>query len=74
MTNNHVPSTPDCRRGRLEAQLAEATAPRAQLRDPLKVYNPMTTPELAGKAPGLAWEAYLKALTAATHAPAVSSG
>ena len=46
-----------------ESQLAEATVPRAQLRDPLKVYNPMTTPELAEKAPGLAWEAYLKALT-----------
>ncbi|MDH0863400.1 M13 family metallopeptidase [Mitsuaria sp. GD03876] len=52
-----------------EAQLAEATTPRAELRDPLKVYNPMTTPELAGKAPGLAWDAYLKALTRSETRP-----
>lgn len=52
-----------------ESQLAEATTPRAQLRDPLAVYNPMTTPELAGKAPGLAWDAYLKQLTRSDQRP-----
>ncbi|WP_067068536.1 M13 family metallopeptidase [Roseateles chitosanitabidus] len=52
-----------------ESQLAEATTPRAQLRDPLAVYNPMTTPELAGKAPGLAWDAYLKQLTRGDQRP-----
>jgi len=52
-----------------ETQLADATTPRAQLRDPLKVYNPMTTPELAGKAPGLGWDAYLKALTRSDKRP-----
>lgn len=57
-----TPATLDALMG-FESQLAEATTPRAELRDPLKVYNPMTTPELAGKAPGLAWDAYLKALT-----------
>lgn len=52
-----------------ESQLADATTPRAQLRDPLAVYNPMTTPELAGKAPGLAWDAYLKQLTRSDQRP-----
>lgn len=52
-----------------ETQLADATTPRAQLRDPLKVYNPMTTPELMTKAPGLAWDAYLKALTRSDQRP-----
>ncbi|WP_343631504.1 M13 family metallopeptidase [Roseateles sp.] len=52
-----------------ESQLAEATTPRAQLRDPLAVYNPMTTPELSGKAPGLAWDAYLKQLTRSDQRP-----
>ena len=52
-----------------ESQLADATTPRAQLRDPLKVYNPMTPPELADKAPGLAWDAYLKALTRSDTRP-----
>lgn len=52
-----------------ETRLADATTPRAQLRDPLAVYNPMTTPELTDKAPGLAWDAYLKALTRSDSRP-----
>lgn len=46
-----------------EARLADATMPRAAMRDPLAVYNPMTPAQLAEKAPGLDWQAWLKALT-----------
>lgn len=46
-----------------EARLADATVPRAALRDPLAVYNPMTPAELAKQAPGLDWQAWLQALT-----------
>ncbi|UXH79402.1 M13 family metallopeptidase [Roseateles amylovorans] len=63
-----TPQTLDALIG-FESQLAEATKPRAALRDPLASYNPMTTPELAGKAPGLAWDAYLKALTRSDTRP-----
>ena len=63
-----TPATIDALMG-FESQLAEATTPRAQLRDPLKVYNPMTPPQLADQAPGLAWEAYLKALTRSDTRP-----
>ncbi|MBB3195591.1 M13 family metallopeptidase [Roseateles terrae] len=47
----------------LEARLADATVPRAALRDPLAVYNPMTPAELAKKAEGLDWQAWIQALT-----------
>ncbi len=46
-----------------EARLADATVPRAALRDPLAVYNPMTPAELAKKAEGLDWQAWIQALT-----------
>ncbi|SEL90923.1 putative endopeptidase [Roseateles sp. YR242] len=46
-----------------EARLADATMPRAALRDPLAVYNPMTPAQLAEKAPGFDWVAWQKALT-----------
>jgi len=46
-----------------EARLADATLPRAALRDPLASYNPMTPAQLAEQAPGFDWQAWLKALT-----------
>ncbi len=46
-----------------EARLAEASMPRAAMRDPLAVYNPMSPAQLAEKAPGLDWQAWIKALT-----------
>lgn len=46
-----------------ETQLADATRPRAALRDPLAVYNPMTPAELQTRAPGLSWTSYLQSLT-----------
>lgn len=47
-----------------ETRLAEATKPRAELRDPNANYNPFDAAGLAGLAPGLDWAAYLDALTA----------
>ncbi len=46
-----------------ETKLADATKPRAALRDPNANYNPMSPAELAEAAPGLDWPAYLNALT-----------
>ncbi|WAC73374.1 M13 family metallopeptidase [Roseateles sp. SL47] len=46
-----------------EARLADATVPRAALRDPLASYNPMTPAQLAEKAPGFDWQVWLQALT-----------
>lgn len=46
-----------------ETRLAEATKPRAELRDPNASYNPFTPAELAAAAPGFDWPAYLVALT-----------
>lgn len=52
-----------------EAQLAQATTPRAALRDPLASYNPMSPAQLAEAAPGLDWAAYLNALTTLPQRP-----
>ncbi|MDN3920869.1 M13 family metallopeptidase [Roseateles violae] len=46
-----------------ETQLAEATKPRAELRDPNARYNPFSPAELDKAAPGFDWSAYLKPLT-----------
>ncbi|MET0517620.1 MAG: M13 family metallopeptidase [Burkholderiaceae bacterium] len=45
----------------LEKRIAEAHWAKADLRDPVKIYNPMTPAELAQKAPGLDWAAFLAA-------------
>lgn len=47
-----------------ETRLADATKPRAELRDPNANYNPFDAAGLAKLAPGLDWAAYLDALTA----------
>ncbi|MET0207801.1 MAG: M13 family metallopeptidase [Burkholderiaceae bacterium] len=52
-----------------ETRLAEVTKPRAELRDPMALYNPMSTPELNGNAPGLRWDVYLKSLTRSDTRP-----
>lgn len=46
-----------------ETRLAEATKPRAELRDPNASYNPFAPAALAAAAPGFDWPAYLVALT-----------
>ncbi len=45
----------------LERSLAEVQWDKVELRDPTKVYNPMTPDELAAKAPGFDWKGYLAA-------------
>ncbi|MBL4683957.1 MAG: M13 family metallopeptidase [Nannocystaceae bacterium] len=49
-----------------ERQLAEASTPREQLRDPNKRHNEVDTDGLAGLTPGLPWPAYFEAVGAAT--------
>ncbi|MBN8486815.1 MAG: M13 family metallopeptidase [Burkholderiales bacterium] len=44
----------------LEQRLAELHWESAELRDPVKMYNPATVTELATKAPGFDWPAFLK--------------
>ncbi|GBQ98060.1 metallopeptidase [Asaia lannensis NBRC 102526] len=43
----------------LETELARVEWSRTQMRDPVKVYNPMSVDELASKAPGVDWVAFL---------------
>jgi putative endopeptidase len=43
----------------LETQIAQASWSRAEERDPLKTYNPMTPAELQQLAPGVDWAAFL---------------
>jgi putative endopeptidase len=45
-----------------ETRLAHASLKRTEMRDPGKLYNPMTVAQLAGKAGGLDWSALLGAL------------
>ncbi|WP_077034061.1 M13 family metallopeptidase [Pelomonas sp. KK5] len=45
----------------LEDRIAQSHWPKAEMRDPVKIYNPMTRAELAEKAPGLDWPAFLQA-------------
>ncbi|GBQ84531.1 M13 family metallopeptidase [Asaia krungthepensis] len=45
----------------LETELAKAQWSRTEMRDPVKVYNPMSVDELAKKAPGIDWPAFLTA-------------
>ncbi len=45
----------------LERSLADVQWDKVDLREPTKVYNPMTPDELAAKAPGFDWKAYLAA-------------
>jgi putative endopeptidase len=52
-----------------ETRLADASRPRAKLRDPNANYNPMSPAELATAAPGLDWSSYLGVLTAGAKAP-----
>jgi putative endopeptidase len=52
-----------------ETQLANATRPRAKMRDPNANYNPMSPAELATAAPGFDWPAYLAVLTAGAKLP-----
>jgi putative endopeptidase len=44
-----------------ETKVADASWTRAERRDPVKTYNPMTPAELAAAAPGFDWAAWLKA-------------
>ncbi len=46
---------------KLERQLAQAHWPQVDNRDPVKLYNPKQTAELATAAPGLDWAAFLQA-------------
>ena len=43
-----------------EATLANASMPRAQMRDPHAVWHKMTLPQLQGLAPAFPWEAYFR--------------
>jgi putative endopeptidase len=45
----------------LERRIAEAHWPKVDLRNPVKIYNPMTPAELATAAPGMDWAAFLSA-------------
>ena len=45
----------------LEHAIAESHLPKAELRDPVKMYNPMTMAELASAAPGMDWPAFFDA-------------
>jgi predicted metalloendopeptidase len=54
----------------LEKRLAEASTPRAQLRDPRASYHPHLTSSLAAQAPGLDWAALIQALNLPERAPA----
>lgn len=45
----------------LERSLAQVQWDKVDLREPTKVYNPMTPDELAAKAPGFDWKGYLAA-------------
>jgi putative endopeptidase len=45
----------------IEQRIAQAHWERVDNRDPVKIYNPMTPAELATKAPGLDWPAFLAA-------------
>ena len=45
----------------LEKAIAQAHWAKADLRDPVKIYNPMTPVELAAAAPGMDWAAFLTA-------------
>lgn len=45
----------------LERRIAEAHWAKVELRNPVKIYNPMTPAELAKAAPGLDWNAFLAA-------------
>jgi len=45
----------------LETSIAQASWTRAEDRDPIKTYNPMTPAELAQAAPGFPWSAFLSA-------------
>ena len=45
----------------LETKLAKAQWSRQANRDPVKTYNPLTVKQLAAKAPGVDWKAYLVA-------------
>jgi putative endopeptidase len=44
-----------------ETRIAEASWTRAERRDDVKMYNPMTVAELSAFAPGFPWQAYLEA-------------
>ncbi len=44
-----------------EQKIAEASWPRADERDPDRIYNPMTPAELASMAPGFDWPAFFRA-------------
>ncbi|PTT80812.1 peptidase M13 [Pelomonas sp. HMWF004] len=52
-----------------EARLADASRPRAQLRDPNANYNAMSPEALAKAAPGFDWAGYLSVLTAGAKMP-----
>jgi putative endopeptidase len=45
----------------LETRIAEASWTKAERRDPVKTYNPMSRAELAALAPGFPWDVYLAA-------------
>ena len=44
-----------------ERLIAQGHWPKAELRDPVKIYNPMTRAELVRNAPGMDWDAFLAA-------------
>jgi len=44
-----------------ETQVAQASWPRAEERDPVKTYNPMSLSELTANAPGFDWTAFFAA-------------
>ena len=45
----------------LETKIAQASWTKAEQRDPIATYNPMTVDELAKLAPGFAWKDFLAA-------------
>ena len=50
-----------------ETKLAQVHWARADLRDPQKIYNPMTVAELSKKAPGFEWTTWLLAANLPAH-------
>ena len=45
----------------LETRIAEASWSKVEQRDPVKIYNPMSTADLAALAPGFPWRPFLEA-------------
>ncbi len=55
----------------LETKMAQAQWSRVEMRDPVKMYNPMTPATLAALAPGMDWAGFLRGARLRPEAPLV---